>query len=211
MIKIENIENENSLIYSKNKKRNSTNDFYEQNFNDENNHSSNNYVENFCNENSNHDTKLEPYESENEQITNKPAQLHCSTAPKINSTRLNTRYISHRIQSFLKKNQIHKKYFCHKILGTSILLYENLIEKPRDWSKLNSMFKLYFKKMNSFISNSAEQKSFIEHVKSKENRDNQIDDKNDLIRYDISQITINGRQFRNFKLLNFLYLNLYLL
>ena len=108
--------------------------------------------------------------------------------------KLNTKFISNRIQTFLKKNQIHKKYFCHKILGTSILLYENLIEKPKEWSKLNSMFKLYFKKMNSFLNNLNEQKSFIDHVKSKENRDSQLDDKNDLIRYDISQIIIDGRQ-----------------
>ncbi len=47
--------------------------------------------------------------------------------------------------------------------------------------------------MNSFLNNLNEQKSFIDHVKSKENRDSQLDDKNDLIRYDISQIIIDGR------------------
>ena len=148
--------------------------------------------------------KLEPQDFENEKALEQQQQqqqqemqieepqYYCGTSK---STRLNTRFISHRIQSFLKKNQIHKKYFCHKILGTSILLYENLIEKPKEWSKLNSMFKLYFKKMNSFINNTSEQRSFIEHVKTKETRDSQIDEKHDLIRYDISQITINGRYF----------------
>ena len=130
--------------------------FYENDYNDDNNNSvdgdgdngdnDSNYIDN-C---SNHEVeaKVEPFDSEIEKIANSD---YASNSSKMVYKKLNTKFISHRIQSFLKKHQIHKKYFCHKILGTSILLYENLIEKPKEWSKLNSMFKLYFKKMNSFI------------------------------------------------------------
>jgi hypothetical protein len=137
------------------------NNFYENDYNDEINQSdnnddnndsdertsNNNYNDNSCN-NETSETKLEPFEVEFEKIPNND---YSSTSSKVVSTKMNTKLISHRIQSFLKKHQIHKKYFCHKILGTSILLYENLIEKPKEWSNLNSMFKLYFKKMSTFI------------------------------------------------------------
>lgn len=111
---------------------------------------------------------------------------------KMPLTKLNTKFIASKIHIFLKKHSIDKKHFCNKILGTSTLLYENLVEKPKDWSKLNSMFKLYYKKMNSFINNVNEQRNFIEHVRFVENRDAEIVDKIDLIRYDISQIIIDG-------------------
>lgn len=104
--------------------------------------------------------------------------------------RLNTKYIANKIKTFLQRNSLNKKLFCNKVLAVSSFLYESLIEKPKEWSKLNSTFKLYYKKMNAFINNINEQKMFIDCAKGQEIKFVKEEEKPSLITYNISNIKL---------------------
>jgi hypothetical protein len=108
-----------------------------------------------------------------------------------NGNGINSISLMENVSTFLSDNKIKKFYFCQKVLHTSFLSFKNLIDFPHDWSSLNSIFKLYYKRLHMFMCDSKEQKGFLNNYHSSKKVDDDEEVENDnFIHYDISQIEI---------------------
>jgi hypothetical protein len=98
---------------------------------------------------------------------------------------LNTGLIAQNLKQFLYQNQIREEYFAQKILRTSYLSLKNVIDLPKKWSTLNSVFKSYFKRAYVFLSDAKEMKIFLSQPQSTNKAANE---NHNFIHYDISQM-----------------------
>jgi hypothetical protein len=104
---------------------------------------------------------------------------------------INTNLISINLRKFIAENKIQESYFSQKILRASFLTFKNIVDFPQEWSLLNESFKLYIKRANIFLNDIEDQEKLIRNAHIEGFKQDDDDEKSNMILYDISRMTVN--------------------
>ena len=101
---------------------------------------------------------------------------------------LDTFSVVKKIKEFILENDISEEHFARKILHTSLLTYHNLVYYANKWSRLNTIFKFYYKQASLLFNNPIETKKLVDQAHQNDTGDYDTDKNKNFIFYDISQI-----------------------